>query len=40
MKLGGLDKTHFTKVMRKLAYKEKEIEHVAMETCCQEKAST
>ncbi|GBM93392.1 hypothetical protein AVEN_245546-1 [Araneus ventricosus] len=38
--VGGLDKAHFTKVMRKLAHNEREIERVAMEKRRQEKAST
>ncbi|GBM17729.1 hypothetical protein AVEN_56042-1 [Araneus ventricosus] len=39
MELGGLDKTHFGKVMRKLAYNEKEIGRAAMEKRRQEKVS-
>lgn len=40
MELGGLDKTHFAKVTRKLAHNEKEIERAVIEKRRRAKAST
>ena len=40
MELGGLDKSHFSKVMRKVSYNEKEMEHSVRESKWQLESST